>query len=245
MSAYSHLAGWYDALTGDVPYDEFADYYEKIFRACGESVSTILDVACGTGTLTCLLALRGYETIAVDASEEMLAVAAEKAGDLNGCTPPLLLCQKMTGLDLYGTVDAAVCSLDGMNYLPDHELPEVFRRLGLFIASGGILIFDVHSPERLRSLSGQVFVDETDDLLCLWRADFDQGENALVYSMDIFQREGSLWHREFEEHIEYSHDISMLTDMLASAGFTNIIVRTDGPQNELGRVFISAINRRD
>ena len=244
MSAYGFLADIYDSLTGDVPYEEFADYYEGIFAESEKKICTVLDLACGTGTMTCLLASRGYEIIATDASEEMLSVASEKVRGLTGCTPPLLLCQEMADLDLFGTVDAAICCLDGMNYVPPEDLSEIFRRLALFVEPEGILVFDVHTPERLHSLDGQIFSDERDNLLCIWHASFDGNENALFYDMDIFVREGNLWRRESEEHIEYAHELSALSEKLAAAGFKEIKIRTDCPQNNLGRVFITAINGR-
>lgn len=242
MSAYLDLAQWYDDLTRDVPYPQFADYYERQFRARGKSVNTLLDFACGTGTLTCLMAERGYETIAVDASPEMLMELMDKAADLSG-VPPLILCQDAGSLDLNDVVDAAVCSLDGVNYLPAEELRELLRRLHLFIHPEGIFIFDVNSEERLRSLDGQVFVDETEDVLCLWRAEFREDTGALFYGMDLFQREeDALWSRSGEEHVEYAYSVEMLETLLREAGFVNIGVDFDGPQHEQGRIFITAEN---
>ena len=124
MSAYSALAAPYDALTGDVPYEEFADWYETALTRRGGAVHTLLDLGCGTGTLSLLMAERGYEMICTDASADMLSVFQQKLWERTGdATPPLLLCQRSEELDLYGTVDGAYCSLDGMNYLPGALLP--------------------------------------------------------------------------------------------------------------------------
>ena len=236
MSCYSFLAPWYDKLTGDVPYERFADFYEAEFRRDGGEFRLLLDLCCGTGTLTTVLSRRGYEMIAVDSSVEMLMEAQSKSAGLE--TPPLFLCQDAAALDLYGTVDAAVCSLDGMNYIPPEDLPEVFRRLRLFVRPGGLLIFDIRTPEFLRSLDGSVFVDETDDVLCLWRADYDEELAAIVYGMDIFSRRKSLWEREREEHIEYAHAPETLKALLEGAGFTDVQFRCDAPQGDAGRLFI-------
>ena len=203
MNAYGPLAFWYDRLTLDIPYEAFVDFYEKEFSADGGEFKILLDLCCGTGTLTWLLAERGYEMIAADASPDMLMQAASKAAEVS--VPPLFLCQDASALDLYGTVDAAVCSLDGMNYIPESELPEVFHRLHLFVRPGGLLIFDIKTPEWFRSVDGSVSVDETEDMLCLWRAEFDTEENAICYGMDIFSKSGNLWRRDSEEHIEYAH----------------------------------------
>lgn len=236
MSCYNYLAPWYDSLTGDVPYSEFADFYESEFRRDGGEFKLLLDLCCGTGSLTWEMAARGYEMIAVDSSVDMLMQAQGKSLPVE--TPPLFLCQDASLLDLYGTVDAAVCTLDGMNYIPPDALHEVFRRLHLFVRPGGLLIFDIRTPEFLRSLDGSVFVDETDDVLCLWRADFDEELSAIVYGMDIFSRRKSLWDREREEHIEYAHEPETLKALLEAAGFTAVRLTNDAPQGDSGRLFI-------
>ena len=239
MSCYNGLAPWYDKLTGDVPYGSFADFYEEEFRADGGEFSMLLDLCCGTGTLTALMAHRGYEMIAVDVSADMLRQASGKASDAE--IAPLYLCQDACELDLYGTVDAAYCSLDGMNYIPAEELPELFHRLHLFIRPEGLLIFDIRAPEFLRALDGDIFVDEKEDVLCLWRADFDEELSAIVYGMDIFSLEKrGLWSRENEEHIEYAHTTEKLRALLEAAGFGDVAVRHDCPQGDAGRIFITA-----
>ncbi len=238
MNAYGPLAFWYDRLTLDIPYEAFVDFYEKEFSADGGEFKILLDLCCGTGTLTWLLAERGYEMIAADASPDMLMQAASKAAEVS--VPPLFLCQEASALDLYGTVDAAVCSLDGMNYIPESELPEVFHRLHLFVRPGGLLIFDIKTPEWFRSVDGSVSVDETEDMLCLWRAEFDTEENAICYGMDIFSKSGSLWRRDSEEHIEYAHSPERLAELLEIAGFENVRLCCDCPQSDGGRLFITA-----
>ncbi len=239
MSAYGPLAAWYDSLTGDVPYTQFADFYETEFARDGGEFRLLLDLCCGTGTLTAEMARRGYEMIGVDASPDMLMQAREKVASLP--VPPLLLCQDAAEIDLYGTVDAAYCSLDGFNYLPPEKLRTVFFRLRYFIRPGGLLLFDVHTPEWFRSLDGEIFVDESDDLLCLWRADFDEEEKKIVYGMDLFERQGRLWRRSGEEHVEYAHELSSLSALLTGLGYTDVRLIRDCPQMEQGRVFISAV----
>lgn len=245
MSAYGDLAPFYDGLTGDVDYEAFAGFYEKVFSMYAVYPETVLDLACGTGTLTCLLAQRGYEMIGTDASADMLSVAQTKAGELSeSAKQPMFLCQPMEELDLYGTVGAAVCSLDGLDYVPANVLPEVFRRLHLFIEPGGVLVFDVNTPEKLRGLDGQMFVDENDDVFCVWRAEFDEEENACFYGMDIFSRAEDMWERSFEEHVEYAHGDKLLCGLLEQAGFSEIRVFEEGTDDAMpqdgGRIFISA-----
>lgn len=245
MSAYLSLAPWYDELTRDVPYGDFAGFYELIFRKYGTAPFLVLDLACGTGTLTLELARRGYEMIGVDGSEEMLAVAQEKALEADVPLRPIYLAQTMEGLDLYGTVSAAVCSLDGIDYLPPKSLGAVFERLRLFVEPGGVFIFDVNTPEKLKSLDGQLFCDETENVFCVWRAELDPDINALRYGLDLFARlEDNVWERGEEEHVEYLHSVDTLTRELISHGFGEIRIygelRDAPPREGEQRIFIAA-----
>ena len=222
MSCYETLAEYYDRLTADVDYRSFADRYESAFVADGGTFHLLLDLCCGTGSLTLEMSRRGYELISVDASEQMLMEAREKCENLP--VLPLFLLQDVADLDLYGTVDAAFCSLEGINYLSPAQLEALLQRLPFFVRPGGLFLFDLRAPDYLESLNGDTFVDEDDDVLCLWRADFDTDLGALVYGMDIFSREGSLWRRSREEHIEYAHRTQQLSEQFAAHGFTDFTV---------------------
>lgn len=222
MSCYEALAGFYDRLTEDVDYTRFADWYERVFRADGGEFHLLLDLCCGTGSLSLEMSARGYELISVDASEQMLMEAGEKCSSLP--VPPLFLLQDAAELDLYGTVDACFCSLEGLNYLSPEKLDALFHRLHFFIRPGGLFLFDIRSAEYLASLDGDTFVDEDDDVFCLWRADFDDELQALVYGMDLFSREGDLWRRSYEEHVEYAHSLDRLRTMMSAHGFDGMTV---------------------
>ena len=239
MSSYASLAAWYDALTGDVPYEAFADFYEAEFAQNGGEFRLLLDYCCGTGTLTAEMARRGYEMIGTDASVDMLMQAQEKCASLS--CPPLFLNQRAEEMDLYGTVDAAICSLDGMNYLPPEVLPELFRRLHLFVRPGGLVIYDVKEPEWCRSLDGKISLDEKEDGCCLWRADYREENRCISYGMDLFERRGRLWKRSGEEHLEYAHEPAELQRLMEQAGFRAFTLHRDGPQHAEGRLFITAV----
>ena len=246
MSAYGALAEVYDRLTGDVCYERRADYIEKLFQKSRLDVHTILDLACGTGTMTSILTERGYEMIAVDSSADMLAEAMEKAADLTG-EPPVFLNQSMPQLDLYGTVDAAICCLDSINYLTNpKDVQKTLQRLHLFIAPGGILVFDINSIEKLRGLDGQVFLDETEDIYCVWRTEFEKRSNICTYWMDIFTRnEDDTWERDFEEHRQRAYEVEQLRQWLMEAGFTHIRTygdcRMSAPRENEQRIYFTAI----
>ena len=245
MSSYEALAGYYDELTEDVVYNKRADFIEKLMGRSRIPVRTVLDLACGTGTMTAIFTRRGYELIAVDGSEDMLAVAREKAAGLPG-EPPVFIHQEMPKLDLYGTVEAAICCLDSLNYLTSpRDLRRTLERLRLFIQPGGVLIFDVNTPYKLRHLDGQVFLDEREDVYCVWRTEFEKRSRICTFGMDIFRREGDGWQRYGEEHREKAWEVEELAALLREAGFGHI--RTWGdcrlrvPRPDEGRIYFSCI----
>ena len=246
MSCYEALAGSYDALTTDVDYEKRADFLEKLLRRSAIPVRLVLDLACGTGTMTWLLTQRGYEVIGVDGSEEMLAAAMSKSGQAAGI-PPVFLHQSMPRLDLYGTVDAAVCCLDSLNYLTDpRDVQRTLRRLHLFVAPGGMLVFDVNTVAKLSALDGQVFLDETEDTLCLWRTEYNRG--LCSYYMDLFfRREDGAWDRQAELHRQRAYTVEQLTGWLTEAGFGDIRVYGDmrlrRPRENEQRIYISCVRK--
>ena len=149
MSRYESLALCYDEFTEDVSYPRWADFFEKLFTVHNTEVKSILDLACGTGTLSFIFAERGYEVIGVDASPDMLSCATSEPCP-DGAIPPLFLCQEMEELDLYGTVDAAVSSLDSINYLDGPEaLDATLSRRKFFINPHGLFLFDVNTEYKL------------------------------------------------------------------------------------------------
>ena len=246
MSAYDALAASYDDLTVDVQYEKRADFIEKLFRRSRIPVHTVLDLACGTGAMTWLLTGRGYELIAVDGSEDMLAAAMEKSGTVEGVAP-IFLHQSMPKLDLYGTVDAAICCLDSLNYLTrPADVQRTFQRLHLFIAPGGLLVFDINTVEKLAALDGQVFLDETEDTYCVWRTEYRRG--LCTYYVDLFRQQGDgAWDRELEIHRQRAYTVEELTGWLKAAGFTDI--RTCGdmvrrsPREGEQRIYFTAIRK--
>jgi len=243
MDAYRNLAVSYDRLTNDVDYEATVDFYYEILKQEGLQPRTAVDLACGTGSVTAILARKGLHTIGVDMSEEMLTVASQKAGDIHPA--PWFICQSLQKLRLPRAVDLAVCALDSLDYITDPEdCREAIRRIFKYLNPGGIFIFDVNTPEKLRAMDGQIFLDEDDDVYCVWRGEFDEETNICSYGMDLFQRKGNLWERSFEEHCEYAYSAQQLVDYLKAAGFTHIRVygdrRMEAPAPGEQRIYIKA-----
>jgi len=243
MNAYHQLAQSYDRLTNDVDYGSAVDFYYEILKREKVNPRTAVDLACGTGSVALLLAQRGLQVTAVDMSWEMLMVAQQKAADAD--VYPQFVCQKLQELQLPRGVDLAVCALDSIDYILDPEdCKEAIRRVYKALNPGGCFIFDVNTPDKLRAMDGQVFLDEDEDVYCVWRGEFDEATNICSYGMDLFQRQGDVWHRSFEEHKEYAYSADQLVSYLRQAGFTSIAVYADrkfaAPEAGEQRIYLKA-----
>ena len=227
MNSYETLSAYYDRFTEDVGYAGWADFFERVFAREGVQPGLILDLACGTGSLTRLLADRGYEMIGADASPDMLMQAMQNTMD---CDPrPLFLNQRMEDLDLYGTVDVCLCCLDSINYVTDPDtLQKAFERVHLFLEpKTGLFVFDVNTPEKFARIDGNAYVREDEDVFCVWQAAVEDG--LCAYQFDIFERDGEAWTRAQETHEERVYPLEQLAAMLARAGFSEI--KTYGDQS--------------
>ena len=243
MDAYQNLAVSYDRLTNDVDYEATVAFYNEILRREGLRPRTAVDLACGTGSVAAILASQGLRVTGVDLSEDMLTVAWEKTARMENS--PHFVCQPLQNLWLPRGVDLAVCALDSLDYITDpDDCREAIARVYKALNPGGIFIFDVNTPEKLRAMDGQVFLDEDDDVYCVWRGEFDDETNICSYGMDLFQRNGEVWERSFEEHREYAYSAEELTQYLKAAGFTHIAVYGDrvfeAPRPGEQRIYIKA-----
>ncbi len=243
MNAYKALATSYDRLTNDVDYEATVAFYREIMVSVNVHPRTAVDLACGTGSITAILARQGLTVTGVDMSEDMLTVAQDKCQKL--LPMPMFVCQKLQKLRLPRGVDLAVCALDSLDYILDpQDCQAAISRVYKALNPGGIFIFDVNTPQKLQSMDGQVFLDEDDDVFCVWRGEFDVQTNICSYGMDLFQRKGGLWERSFEEHREYAYSQQQLIAFLKNAGFTSIRVygdrRMDAPVESDQRIYFSA-----
>ena len=244
MIAYESLASAYDGLTTDVDYRAVLSFFQTILRNNGKKPERVLDLACGTGSMSVLLAEAGYRVLAADISEEMLTVAAQKAATLE-VTPPFFICQPMQRLRLPYRVDAVCCFLDSLNYVTEPEdCRRAFHRVYEALEEGGVFFFDINTPFKLRGLDGQVFLDENEDSYCVWRVEFDETERICYYGIDLFRRKKELWERTFEQHCEYAYEPVELIQWLKEAGFSRVELygdrREEAPEPEEQRIYFAA-----
>ena len=246
MAGYGSFSWYYDRLTGNVDYPARAAYFDKLVKQWVQRpVELLLDLACGTGSLSLELFRLGYDVIGVDGSDEMLSVAIEKKYDNEADI--MFLRQDMDKLDLYGTIDACVCCLDSVNYVTHpKKLQKAFERVHLFLMPGGLFLFDINTPKKLTGLDGQVFLDETEDTYCVWRAEYSPRRRVCSYFMDLFRldEETGLWERGEELHEEYAYTPQELEEYLRQAGFTDIRqygnLKLRAPSADEDRIFFTA-----
>ncbi|MEE1321757.1 MAG: class I SAM-dependent methyltransferase [Acutalibacteraceae bacterium] len=209
MAGYGDFAYYYDLLTENVDYESRCNYIHSLLAENGIGKGILLDLACGTGTASFLLSQKGYDMIGVDASEEMLSVAQEKKAESG--EDIIFLCQKMEELDLFGTINGAVCTLDSINHVTNEAtVKEIFRRVSLFMEDKGIFIFDVNTPFKHREILGNnTFVYDMDEVYCVWQNSTDS-ELLTGISLDIFEKdeEDDVYYKYSEQFCEKGYSLS-------------------------------------
>ena len=220
--SYGVFSEFYDALTANVSYDTVAQVLGSLLTRYGKGRGLLLDLACGTGSVSVRLAKKGYEVIGVDLSPEMLSEAQNKA--YSAGQNILFLCQDMTALDLYGTVDAAVCTLDGLCHLSDEEsVFAALQKVSLFMNPGGVFLFDVNSVYKHRAVLGNnTFVYDTDDVYCVWQNTLLPDGVTVQMDLDFFEpvSDAGDYVRQSERFTERAYPRETLEAMLKKEGFT-------------------------
>ena len=221
MASYGDFAYFYDNLTDNVDYEKRCSYIKGLLAENGVGEGILLDLACGTGTVSLMLSDMGYDVIGVDASEDMLSVAQEKK--MESGADVIFLCQRMEELDLFGTINACVSTLDSINHVTDEEtVREIFRRVSLFMEDKGIFLFDVNTPYKHKCVLGDnTFVYDTDEVYCVWQNSTDESLVTTV-NLDIFEKDEDdeeTYYRYSEEFTERAYDLDDIKKWLEDVKF--------------------------
>lgn len=221
MEAYTGFAGVYDTFMDNVPYEEWADCLEGILKEYGICGGLVLDLGCGTGSMTESFAERGYDMIGVDSAQEMLEVAAAKR-ERSG-HDILYLQQDMREFELYGTVRAVISVCDCINYvLDEEELLQTFCLVNNYLDPSGLFLFDFNTQYKYEKLLGSnTFAESRDECSFIWENYYYEDDKVNEYELTLFiRKEGQeeLYLRYQESHYQRGYSLEEIKKILQKSG---------------------------
>ena len=246
MDAYTSFASVYDTFMDNIPYEEWADYLISLLKEYGIEDGLVLDLGCGTGNMTELLATHGYDMIGVDNAEEMLEIAMEKRADSRHDI--LYLLQDMREFELYGTVKAVVSICDSINYITEEEdLQEVFRLVNNYLDPKGIFVFDFNTVYKYREVLGnQTIAEDREDCSFIWDNYYyeDEGINEYELSLFIKEKDTDLYRKYQETHFQKAYDLETVRKIVEESGLEYItaydaFTRSE-PKEQSERIYVVA-----
>ncbi len=215
---YTEFAYNYDALMNDVDYCGRAKYLCSLFKKYDRMPTLMLDLACGTGGFSNQFAGMGVSVIGVDVSYDMLSLAREKSAEMGNDV--LYLCQDAAQLDLYGTIDGAICCLDSLNHITDFDrFCAAIARVSLFLEKDRLFVFDLNTPYKHREVLGNnTFVIDSDDVYCVWQNEYTKTNNIVEINLDFFVPDGDAYYRSGESFCERAYSACEIETALKKAG---------------------------
>jgi len=224
MEAYTSFAAVYEMFMDNIPYDEWGKYIIGILKEYGMDGGIILELGCGTGSLTRVLASCGYDMIGVDNAEDMLSIAIEReAAEKQNI---LYLLQDMREFELYGTVKAVISICDCINYITEpEELLAVFRLVNNYLDPKGIFIFDLNTVYKYQQVIGDTTIAENrEEGSFIWENFYDEEKKINEYDLSIFIPEGDLYRKYEEVHFQRAYEMDEIIALTRKAGlvFLNV-----------------------
>ena len=218
MDSYTGFAEFYDIFMDNIPYKEWSEYLISLLKEYGVNDGLVLDMGCGTGNITELLAFSGYDMIGIDNSEDMLAAAMDKRYDSE--LDILYLLQDMREFELYGTVAAAVSICDSMNYILEYdELVTVFKLVNNYLDPHGLFIFDLNTITKYENMGDTVIAENRDEGSFIWENSYFSDRKLNQYDLTIFAKDEDERYTKFEEtHIQRGYSLDEIKSALADAG---------------------------
>ena len=245
MDAYTSFARVYDTFMDNIPYEEWAVYLTGLLNEYGVNDGLVLDLGCGTGNMTGLLAKEGDVMIGVDNAEEMLEIAMEKR-EKSG-HDILYLLQDMREFELYGTVRAVVSVCDSVNYIDEEEdLTEVFRLVNNYLDPGGVFIFDFNTLYKYREILGdRTIAENREDCSFIWDNYYYEEERINEYELSIFIREKENLFRRYEEtHFQRGYTLDEMIRMIKDSGLEFVTAydafTREAPKEDSERIYVIA-----
>ena len=249
MEAYTSFAAVYDTLMDNIPYEEWEKYLKSLLYEYGVREGLVLELGCGTGNMTEILAQSGYDMIGVDNAEEMLEIAIEKR--MKSGLDILYLQQDMREFELYGTVKAIVSVCDSVNYiLEEEELEEVFRLVNNYLDPGGVFIFDFNTVYKYREILGdQTIAENREECSFIWDNYYYEEERINEYELSLFIREGDseLYRKYQETHFQKAYDLETMKRLITQSGLEYITAydafTKEAPTRVSERIYVIARER--
>ena len=249
MEAYTSFAAVYDTFMDNIPYEEWEKYLKSLLYEYGVREGLVLELGCGTGNMTEILAQSGYDMIGVDNAEEMLEIAIEKR--MKSGLDILYLQQDMREFELYGTVKAIVSVCDSVNYiLEEEELEEVFRLVNNFLDPGGVFIFDFNTVYKYREILGdQTIAENREECSFIWDNYYYEEERINEYELSLFIREGDseLYRKYQETHFQKAYDLETMKRLITQSGLEYITAydafTKEAPTRVSERIYVIARER--
>lgn len=245
MDAYTGFAEVYDLFMDGVPYEEWAGRIVENLKEYGIEEGLVLDLGCGTGSMTELLAEAGYDMIGVDVSEEMLELADEKKRESGHDI--LYLLQDMREFELYGTVRAIVSVCDSLNYImEEEELRKVFRLAHNYLDPDGILLFDMNTVYKYENILGEnVIAENRQEGSFIWENYYEPAERLNEYDLTLYVREKDGRYSRYEEtHFQRAYETETVIRLLQETGFRveKLLDAETGTElrTETERIFLAA-----
>ena len=249
MEAYTSFAAVYDTFMDNIPYEEWEKYLKSLLYEYGVREGLVLELGCGTGNMTEILAQSGYDLIGVDNAEEMLEIAIEKR--MKSGLDILYLQQDMREFELYGTVKAIVSVCDSVNYiLEEEELEEVFRLVNNYLDPGGVFIFDFNTVYKYREILGdQTIAENREECSFIWDNYYYEEERINEYELSLFIREGDseLYRKYQETHFQKAYDLETMKRLITQSGLEYITAydafTKEAPTRVSERIYVIARER--
>lgn len=219
MGAYESFASVYDLFMGDIDYDSWVEYIEKIWKKYNIDPELVCELGCGTGNITLRLAEKGYDMIGIDLSADMLSEARKKAAEQNA--EVLFLLQDMREFELYGTVNSILCLCDSLNYITDdQDMQDVFDLVNNYLHPGGLFIFDLNTEYKFKEIYGEnTFSEVDDDAVYIWENYYDEEEKINEYYLNFFvKNSGGTYDRTQEEHYERAYSLDEIKNFIEKSG---------------------------
>lgn len=262
MEAYSDFAKVYDIFMDDTPYEEWCSFIVSLLKKYGikedtddeklrQEQNTILDLGCGTGTLTQLLSELGYDMIGIDNSQEMLQAAVDKREESGADI--LYLNQDMREFELYGLAGAVISVCDSINYLLEEEdIIKTFRLVNNYLYPGGLFIFDFNTVYKYEMVIGDAVIAENrEDCSFIWENYYHSEEEINEYDLTIFVKtdsdEETLFHKYTETHYQRGYRLRQMKSLVEKAGMSFVAAFDADTHKEPGaeseRIYIVARER--